>query len=225
MKITLSKQQWEFIGNKTGWIKYANSKRIIDKNNTGRTMTLSGPDVLDPNFSYTATIRDASGVIESVFDGTLKEIYLEAKARNFAMPETIQELQAKNSNVIKIANSQNIAETLKNKHPWVYKFISRMPGFNSALDIVDNIQNNQVAPEQAGITSDIINQANQMINKLKATASNKALVKESLTLDARLIAAIILIILGIFIGKSMLKDVGEMKAMPTQAEQFQNSLK
>ena len=200
MKITLSKQQWEFIGEKTGWIKIAKTTTTYkDKNNTNRTLTLDGPDTIDPNFIYTATIKDELGIIESVFDGTLGEIYLGAKERKFAMPVSIRELQSKNINVIKTADSQNIDNDLKNKHPLIHSFLSKMPGYKSALDIVDNIQNNKVTPENAGINPDIIGQAQQIINKVKTqTASNKNIVKEAFAIDAKVIAAIILIVLGIF---------------------------
>ena len=228
MKITLSKSQWEKIGKQTGWIKIAETKKTYkDKNNTGRTITLDGPDTIDPNFTYTATIRDEMGTIESVFSGTLAEIYLGAKERNFAMPESIKELQAKNSNVIKTADSQNIDNELKLKHPIIHALVSRMPGYKPALDIVDNIKNNNVAPENAGINQDIINQAKQIIKNKTASSmpfDNTIIIKEALTLDSRVIAAIILVILGIALGKSMLSDVSTMKAIPSQAEQVSEQL-
>jgi len=50
----------------------------------GRTLVLSGQDVLDPNLMYNATIRDENGIIESVVtDRTLSEIYVWAKERDF----------------------------------------------------------------------------------------------------------------------------------------------
>ena len=93
----------------------------------------------------------------------------------------------------KTASSQDIASTLKAKHPIIYNIISRMPGFGSALDIVENIQNNKVSAEDAGINQDIINQAKQIIQSKTASTKpfdNTIIIKEALTIDARLIAAI-----------------------------------
>jgi len=228
--IKLSKQQWEFIGKKTGWIKTAQSSQTYrDKNNSGRTMDLSGPDSFDQNFIFDAIIRDEFGDVESVFSGTLAEIYLEAKVRKFAMPESMKELQtAKSIKQMKTANSQDIIQKLQAKSPLLYKIISRMPGFNSALDIVDNIVNNKVSPENAGINQDIIDQAEQIIQDKVKTASsmpnvfdNTIIIKEAFALDARVIAAIVIIILGIALGKSMLSDIKDIKAIPSQVEQLQ----
>ena len=122
---------------------------------------------------------------------------------------------------------QDIANTLKAKHPIIYNIISRMPGFGSALDIVENIQNNKVSAEDAGINADTINQAKQIIQSKTASTKpfdNTIIVKEALTIDTRLIAAIILVILGIAIGRSMMSDVGTMKAIPSQAEQVSEQL-
>ena len=226
MKIILSKNQWEFIGKKTGWIKTAETAMTYkDKNNTGKTITLSGPDPIDANVVYRATIKDWLGSVESVFQGTLGEVYLQAQEREFAMPESVKELQSANSKVVKTADSQTIVANLKNRFPLLYNFLSKTPGFGSALDIVDNIQNNKVSPENAGITPDIINQAKQIINKVKTqTASSKNIVKESFNLDARVIAAIIVVILGIALGRSVMKDAPKINAMPSQLEQVTEQL-
>lgn len=230
-KIKLSKQQWEFIGKRTGWIKTAETTTTYkDKNNTNRTLTLSGPDTINPYFIYTATIKDELGIIESVFSGTLAKIYLAAKERNFAMPESVGELQgkaAKSKTVIKTADllDQDIDIKLKKEHPLIHLFLHKMPNYQPALDIVDNVVNNKVAPENAGITPDIVNQANQIINKVKTqstTASNKIVVKEAFTLDARIIAAIIIVVMGIWSVAAMTQNHPKTQGDGfTQAEQLQ----
>ena len=129
MKITLSKQQWELIGKKTGWIKTSGSQNI--ENMLSRRISLR-----------------------------------------------------------------------------CLKFLKSLPNYNAALDIVDNIQNKQVSPEQAGLNADVFNQAQNIFQKIK-TAANNDMIKESFNIDARVIAAIILIVLGFFVGKMTMQDVGD----------------
>jgi len=49
MKITLSKQQWEFIGKKTGWIKTTQTKTVelIDENDTVIPKSTVDQEILD----------------------------------------------------------------------------------------------------------------------------------------------------------------------------------
>ena len=109
----------------------------------------------------------------------------------------------------KVADSQNIDNEFKSKHPVIHALVSRMPGYNSALDIVDNIKNNKVSPENAGINQDIINQAKQIIQSKTASSipfDNTIIIKEALTLDARVIAAIILVIMGLWAAKAIMNQ-------------------
>ena len=94
MKIKLSKNQWEYIGQKTNWLKQS-SKESASYKDKDKTLTIIGPGTFDPNFNYNATIKDELGTIEAVTEGTLKEIYLWAKDHNFSMPQSIKELQEK----------------------------------------------------------------------------------------------------------------------------------
>jgi len=68
MKITLSKSQWELIGNKTGWIKTAwgqdLSGSIRNLENSVKFIEQNGPDAISPpnvfNFSrYAEIVKDA----------------------------------------------------------------------------------------------------------------------------------------------------------------------
>ena len=126
-----------------------------------------------------------------------------------------------------VKTSQNIGTRLKNAMPgWLYNFLIRVPGFKTyfqdALRIVENIENGNTTLEKEGINQGIIDQAKQIIGKAK-TASNSNLIKEALTIDARVIAAIILIILGIWGAKSLMQDAPTLQG-GTQAEQLQQQI-
>jgi len=90
-KYKLTKQAWEEIGKEAGWLGDSNTD--VDKNikvyeDNNRTLEITGPPVLDPNFIYMATIKDEYGSVESVLtEATLSEIYKWAKEHNFDIKE------------------------------------------------------------------------------------------------------------------------------------------
>jgi hypothetical protein len=133
------------------------------------------------------------------------------------------EQMGKKAGWIKKADAQfdaDIDAKLKKEHPLIHLFLHKMPNYGPALDIVGNIKNNNVSPENAGITSDVINQAKQIIQDKVRTASsmpsafdNTIIIKEAFTLDARVIAAIICVILGIFMVGSVQNAVSKSKPL------------
>ena len=83
-KYKITKEAWEEIGKKAGWMKKA-SKVYRDND---RTLEISGHSIRDDNLNYTATIRDEYGSVESVLSyATLSEIYKWAKEHNFYIKE------------------------------------------------------------------------------------------------------------------------------------------
>lgn len=120
---------------------------------------------------------------------------------------------------LKLAQASDTATQLSLKFPRIYRALSAMPGFNAALDIVSKIRQGS-SPESMGITPAVLNQAKQLANKI-STASSDSLTKEAFNLDGRLIAAIIIIILGIAIGKAVTNGVGDLKADMQNSQQQQ----
>ena len=132
---------------------------------------------------------------------------------------------------IKKADAQfdaDIDAKLKKEHPLVHLFLHKMPNYGPALDIVSNIKNNNVPLENAGITPDVINQAKQIIQDKVKTASslpsvfdNTIIIREAFTLDARVIAAVIIVILGIWSVGAMMQDAPKTQGGGlSQSEQY-----
>jgi hypothetical protein len=64
--------------------KIASSSAVKVYEDKGRTLSLYGPEVMDPNFKYDADIKDEDGQVESAINGvTLSEIFNWAKERGF----------------------------------------------------------------------------------------------------------------------------------------------
>lgn len=135
------------------------------------------------------------------------------------------EFIGKKTGWMKIADSENIDNEFKTKHPVMHALLSRLPGYKSALDIVDNIKNKNVSKENAGIDEGVMEQAKQIIESKENVSwnatSNKNIIKESFDLDARVIAAIILIILGFFVGKMMMQDTQNTTKLTQQTYEQQ----
>jgi len=97
MKIKLSKNQWKYIGIKSGWIKKSNinannkeDKSVKTYNDGDRCLKIFGPDRMDPNFKYDAVIYDSSGIPEaSTISLCLEDIYFWAMEHKFKIKNEI----------------------------------------------------------------------------------------------------------------------------------------
>jgi len=111
---------------------------------------------------------------------------------------------------MKTADTVNIEEDLKNKFPKIYNFLRRLPGFSEAINIANNIANNVISPEEANIDKKTIDKAMQLTSKIQAQLSFDFPKKESGFIDVRVMAVVILIILGISVYRSVAKSVSEI---------------